>query len=47
MFQEKGENIQTNGKLFVPYAILNIVVCSAAETQLGTLFLHIKEGKIL
>jgi hypothetical protein len=23
------------------------VVCSAAETQLGTLFLHIKEGKIL
>ena len=44
---KKGENIQMNGNIFVSCGILRIVVCSAAEAELGALFLNIKEGKVL
>ena len=44
---KKGENIQMNGNIFVSCGILQIVVCSAAEAELGALFLNIKEGKVL
>jgi hypothetical protein len=44
---KKGENIQINGNIFVSCGILRIVVCSAAEAELGALFLNIKEGKVL
>jgi hypothetical protein len=43
----KGENIQMNGNLFVLCGILRIVVCSAAEEELGAFFLNIKEGSVL
>ena len=43
---KKGENIHMNGNIFVSYGILRIVVCSAAEAELGALFLNIKEGKV-
>ena len=42
-----GENIRVNGNIFVSCGILRIVVCSAAEAELGALFLNIKEGKVL
>ena len=41
---KKGENIQMNGNIFVSCGILQIVVYSAAEAELGALFLNIKEG---
>ena len=44
---KKGEDIRTNGSIFVATGILKIVVCSAAEAELGALFLNLKEGKIL
>ena len=43
----KGEKIKMNGNIFVSCGILKIVVCSAAEAELGVLFLNIKEGKVL
>ena len=42
-----GENIRVNGNIFVSCGIPRIVVCSAAEAELGALFLNIKEGKVL
>ena len=44
---QKGKNIKMNGNIFVACGILRIVVCSAAEAELGVLFLNIKEGKVL
>ena len=44
---QKGKNIKMNGNIFVACGILRIVVCSAAEAELGALFLNIKEGKVL
>ena len=44
---KKGENIQMNGNIFVSCGILQIVVCSAAEAERGTLCLNIKKGKVL
>ena len=44
---KKGEEIRINGSIFVATGILKIVVCSAAEAELGALFLNLKEGKIL
>ena len=43
----KGEKIKTNGNIFVLCGILKTVVCSAAEAELGALFLNIKKGKVL
>ena len=42
----KGEVIKINGNMFVLCDILKIVVTSAAEAELGALFLNLKEGKI-
>ena len=39
--------IQLNGAIFTCYGILKFVVASAAEVELGTLFLNCKEGKIV
>ena len=36
-----------NGNIFVSCGILKIVVTSAAEAELGALFLNLKEGKTL
>ena len=36
-----------NSTLFISCGIVYIVVCSAAEAELGALFLNSKEGKIL
>ena len=44
---KKGEEIRTNGSIFVATGILKIVVCSAAEAELGAPSLNLKEGKIL
>ena len=43
----KGEPIKMNGNIFVSCGILKIVVTSAAEAELGALFLNLKEGKTL
>ena len=39
--------IMTNGNIFNVCAILKFVVCSAAEAELGALFIHAKAGKIV
>jgi hypothetical protein len=39
--------IQLNGAIYVLCGILKFVVASAADTELGSLFLNCKEGKIL
>ena len=44
---QKGKNIKMNGNIIDACSILCIVVCSAAEAELGALFLNIKEGKVL
>ena len=44
---KKGQEIRINGNIIVATRILNIVVCSAAEAELGAHFLNLKEGKIL
>ena len=41
-----GEPIKLNGAFFTLCAILKFVVSSAAEAELGALFLNCKEGKI-
>jgi hypothetical protein len=41
-----GEPIKLNGAFFTLCAILKFIVSSAAETELGALFLNCKEGKI-
>jgi len=41
------EPIKLNGTFFTLCAILKFVVSSAAEAELGALFLNCKEGKIL
>ena len=41
------EDIKVNGNIYVACGVLRIVVCSAAEAELGALFLNIKEGKVL
>jgi hypothetical protein len=43
----KDENIQMNSNIFISCDSLRIVACSAAEAELDTLFLTIKEGKVL
>ena len=43
----KGQEIKMNGNIFVACGILKIVVASAAEAELGALFLNTKEGKII
>ena len=43
---QKGKNIKMNGNIFVACGILRIVVCSAAEAELGALFLNIKKVKL-
>ena len=44
---KKGEPIPINGAIYVHSGILKFVVTSAAEAELGALFLNAKEGKIL
>ena len=44
---QKDKPIALNGAIFVFCGILKIVVPSAAEAELGALFLNCKEGKIL
>ena len=44
---EKGENIKMNRNICVSCGVLGIVVCSAADTELGARFLNITEGKML
>ena len=46
-FPKKGEPIPINGAIYVHSGILMFVVTSAAEAELGALFLNAKEGKIL
>jgi hypothetical protein len=42
-----SETIKTNGAIYVFCGILKFVVASAAEAELGYLFLNAKEGKSL
>ena len=42
-----GEPISLNGAVFVNCGILKIVVTSAAEAELGALFLNCREAKII
>ena len=44
---QKDKPIALNGAIFEFCGILKIVVASAAEVELGALFLNCKEGKIL
>ena len=44
---KKGDPIPLNGEIYVHSGILKFVVTSAAEAELGALFLNAKEGKIL
>ena len=44
---KKGEAIKMNSSIYVATGILRIAVCSAAEAELGALFLNLKEGKLL
>ena len=44
---QKDRPIALNGAIFVFCGILKIVVASAAEAELGALFLNCKEGKVL
>ena len=43
----KGQPIVLNGAIFILCGILKFVVASAAEAELGALFLNCKEGKII
>ena len=42
-----GEPIKMNGAVYIFCGILKFVVASAAEYELGALFLNAKEGKII
>ncbi len=42
-----GQPIKLNGAIFTLCTILKFVAASAAESELGALFLNIKEGRIL
>ena len=42
-----GEPIQLNGNIAVTCAILKLVAYSAAEAELGALFLNTKEARII
>ena len=42
-----GEPIRLNGKIEVTCAILKLVASSAAEAELGALFLNTKEVRIV
>ena len=42
-----GEPIMMNGAVYIFCGILKFLVASAAEAELGALFLNAKEGKIL
>ena len=44
---KKGEPIPLNGAIYVHSGILKFVVTSAAEAELGALFLNAKEDNIL
>ena len=44
---QKDRPIALNGAIFMFCRILKIVVASAAEVELGALFLNYKEGKVL
>ena len=44
---EKGKPIKMNGAIYTFCGILKFVVASAAEAELGALFLNCKEGKII
>ena len=44
---KKNKDIIINGSIHVLCGILRIVVCSAAEAELGALFLNMREAKIL
>ena len=43
----KGEAIKATNSIYVATGMLRIVVCSAAEVELETLFFNLKEGKVL
>ena len=43
---KKDRPIALNGAIFVFCGILKIMVASAAEAELGALFLNCKEGKV-
>ena len=42
-----GQPITLNGAVYVFGAILKFVVTSAAEAELGALFINCKEGKVI
>ena len=44
---KENEPIPVNGNIYVLCGILKFVVASAAEAELGALFMNAKEGKIL
>ena len=44
---EKDKPIRLNGGLFTLSAILKFVAASAAETELGALFLNMREGRVI
>jgi hypothetical protein len=46
MVPKDGDSIKLNGAFFTICAILRFIVASAAEAELGTLFLNCKEGMI-
>ena len=42
-----GTTIQLNGNITITCAILKIVAASAAETELGALFVNVKEARVI
>ncbi len=42
-----GDLIKLNGAIHITCPILKLVAASAAEAELGALFLNMKEGKVL
>ena len=44
---QEGTPIKLNGNIAITCAILNLVAASAAEAELGALFLNVQEARIL
>ena len=44
---KEGNPIKLNGNIAITYAILKLVAASAAEAELGALFLNTQEAKVI
>ena len=44
---EVGKSVRLNGNIHITYAILKLEVASAAEAELGSLFLNTREATII